>query len=158
MRIKKLTIELTIALLVIMFLHTAISKFIDFKGFTYDLDNQPFPNRFTPVLAWSLPLAEIAIVLCLCFEKTRLFGLHASLFLMIVFTIYTAMVLVHVFEYVPCSCGGVVSYLSWHQHLIFNLFFVAITYLAILFNGEIKHHNYYIASGSPHQKNILGRE
>lgn len=157
MKTKKLFLEITIALLVLMFLHTAISKFLDFKSFTYDLNNQPFPNSFTPFLAWVLPLTEIAIVLCLCFERARVLGLFASLLLMAVFTIYTALVLVHVFEYVPCSCGGVISYLSWPQHLVFNLFFVAITYLSILFNTEIKHHNFNITSGSPH-RNILGRE
>lgn len=158
MRTKRIIVEVTIALLVMMFLHTAISKFLDFRAFTSDLNSQPFPNSFTPFLSWALPLIEIATVACLCFEKTKTIGLYSALILMGIFSIYTALVLSHVFDYVPCSCGGVVSYLSWQQHLIFNLFFVAITYLAILFKGEIKHHNYYIASGSPHQKNILGRE
>ncbi|GEN71206.1 hypothetical protein CLA01_12780 [Chryseobacterium lathyri] len=108
-----------------------MSKFVDFKGFTYDLNNQPFPNSLTPILRWLVPLTEIGIVLGLIFEKTRLLALYASLILMSLFTIYTALVLFHVFEYVPCSCGGVIKHLSWPQHLIFNLFFVVITYLAI---------------------------
>lgn len=157
MRIKKLITEVTVALLVLMFLHTAISKFLDFKGFVYDLNNQPFPDSLTPFLAWGLPLAEIGIVVCLCFERTRTIGLYSALILMGVFSIYTALVLSRFFEYVPCSCGGVVSYLSWPQHLFFNLFFVAITYLSILFRAEIRHHNIISYSGSPHQ-NILGRE
>lgn len=135
---KKLFIDLVVLLLVLLFLHTAVSKFLDFKGFTYDLNNQPFPDIFTPYLRWLLPVGEIAIVAALCFEKTRRAGLYAALGLMSLFTLYTALVLLHVFDYVPCSCGGVVSYLNWPQHLVFNLFFVIITCIAIKIQKENK--------------------
>ncbi|PIF45352.1 methylamine utilization protein MauE [Chryseobacterium sp. 52] len=131
MRNKKLIPELITALLVLLFLHTAISKILDLDGFARDLNNQPFPNSLTPFLLWLLPLSEMVIAVALLFEKTRSMGLYASLVLMSLFTMYTALVLLHVFAYVPCSCGGVVSYLSWPQHLIFNLFFTSITYWAI---------------------------
>lgn len=131
MRNKTIITEITVLLLVILFLYTGLSKFLDFKGFTSDLNNQPFPNSFTPFLRWAVPLTEIAIVGALIYEKTRLIGLYASLVLMGLFTIYTALVLFHVFAYVPCSCGGVIKYLSWPQHLLFNLFFVLITAVAI---------------------------
>lgn len=144
MRNKRLIIDIVILLLVILFLYTAVSKFVDFKGFTYDLNNQPFPNSLTPMLRWLVPLTEIAIVIGLIFEKTRLLGLYASLILMSLFTIYTALVLFHVFEYVPCSCGGIIKHLSWPQHLIFNLFFVVITYLAIWsFKKSVPEHYTY---------------
>ena len=131
---KKRFVDIVVLLLVVLFLHTAISKFLDFGGFIHDLNNQPFSNTFTPFLKWMIPLTEIAIVVTLLFERTRAIGLYASLVLMTLFTIYTALVLLHVFAYVPCSCGGVVSYLSWPQHLIFNLFFVVITTIAIKLN------------------------
>ena len=131
MRNKKLIIEIVVLLLVVLFLYTGVSKLVDFKGFTYDLNNQPFPNSFTPFLRWIIPFTEIAIVVALLFEKTRLIGLYSSLVLMTLFTIYTALVLFHVFKYVPCSCGGVIKHLTWPQHLLFNLFFVGITFTAI---------------------------
>ncbi len=127
-----------IALLAILFLHTAVSKFLNFGGFVKDMNNQPFPNEFTPFLVWAVPLTEIAIVLSFFFDKTRIAGLYASLVLMSVFTIYTALILAHVFSYVPCSCGGVVKYLNWKQHLVFNLFFVTITYWAIRLSKKNK--------------------
>ncbi len=130
---KRIFTEIVVVLLVILFLYTAVSKFVDFKGFTYDLNNQPFPNSLTPILKWLIPITEISIVIALLFEKVRLIGLYASLILMSLFTIYTALVLFKVFEYVPCSCGGVIKYLSWPQHLAFNLFFVVLAYLAIKF-------------------------
>jgi putative oxidoreductase len=131
MKTRNVITEIIVLLLVILFLYTGLNKFMDFKGFTYDLNNQPFPNSLTPFLKWAIPLSEIAIVGSLLFEKTRMIGLYASLILMSVFTLYTALVLLHVFEYVPCSCGGVIKYLTWPQHLLFNLFFVIITIIAI---------------------------
>lgn len=136
MQKKRIFSEIVVVLLVILFLYTAVSKFVDFKGFTYDLNNQPFPNSLTPLLRWLIPITEISIVLALLFEKTRLIGLYVSLVLMSLFTIYTALVLFHVFEYVPCSCGGVIKNLTWPQHLIFNLFFVVITSLTIRVNKK----------------------
>ncbi|ANF52949.1 hypothetical protein A0O34_21555 [Chryseobacterium glaciei] len=138
MRNKILIVEIVVLLLVVLFLYTGISKLVDFKTFTYDLNNQPFPNSFTPFLKWAVPLSEIAIVGTLMFEKTRIIGLYASLVLMSMFTIYTALVLFHVFEYVPCSCGGVIKHLSWPQHLVFNSFFVVITFMAIKYQRTKK--------------------
>lgn len=132
MQNKNLIIEIITALLVLLFLHTAVSKLLDLDGFARDMNNQPFPNSFTPLLIWVLPMSEIIIAGALLFEKTRTIALYASLILMSLFTIYTALVLLHVFEYIPCSCGGVVRYLSWPQHLVFNLFFTAISFWAII--------------------------
>ncbi|MGK6342544.1 MauE/DoxX family redox-associated membrane protein [Chryseobacterium sp. DT-3] len=136
MQKKRILTEVVVVLLVILFLYTAVSKFVDFKGFTYDLNNQPFPNDLTPILRWLIPITEISIVLTLLFERTRLIGLYASCILMGLFTVYTALVLFKVFDYVPCSCGGVIKNLTWPQHLFFNLFFVIISFLAIRANRK----------------------
>ena len=96
------------------------------------MNNQPLPNSWTPFLVWAIPLSEIAISLALLFESTRLLGLYASLILMIVFTIYTGIVLLHFFPYVPCSCGGVIRKLTWRQHLFLNLFYVAISAIGVV--------------------------
>ena len=144
MRNNKLIIEIAVLLLVVLFLYTGVSKLVDFKGFTYDLNNQPFPNSFTPFLSWVLPISEIAIAAALLFERSRIIGLYASLILMSLFTIYTALVLLHVFEYVPCSCGGVIKHLTWPQHLIFNIFFVVMAFISIrLYRRKELHHYQY---------------
>jgi putative oxidoreductase len=144
MRNKKVIIEIAVLLLVFLFLYTGVSKLVDFKSFTYDLNNQPFPNGLTPTIRWIIPLTEIAIVISLLFERSRLAGLYASAVLMSMFTLYTALVLLHVFEYVPCSCGGVIKQLTWPQHLVFNIFFVVISLLAIrAYKQEEKHNLIY---------------
>jgi putative oxidoreductase len=128
---KQVTLECVCALLILLFLYASISKFLDFKTFIDQMNNQPLPNSWTPYLVWSIPLLEIAISIGLLFEYTRLLFLYASLVVMVIFTSYTGIVLLHFFPYVPCSCGGVIRHLTWSQHLILNLFYIGISVLGI---------------------------
>jgi putative oxidoreductase len=129
---RKIIIEIISSLLILLFLYASVSKWLAFKVFIGEMNNQPFPNWITPWLVWSIPIIEIGIVAGLILEKTRLFAFYASLFLMMAFTIYTVAILMHAFKYIPCSCGGVIRKLTWPQHLVFNLFFVGISLLGII--------------------------
>ena len=129
---RQVVLESISALLIMLFLYASISKFLDFQRFIGEMNNQPLPNSWTPFLVLTVPSFEIAISLALIFERTRMVGLIASLVLMTLFTIYTAVILLHFFDYVPCSCGGVIRKLSWPQHLVFNLFFVALSVIGII--------------------------
>jgi putative oxidoreductase len=133
---KQVTLECICALLILLFLYASISKFLDFKTFIDQMNNQPLPNSWTPFLVWSIPLLEIAISITLLFEYTRLLGLYASLVLMVIFTLYTGIVLLHFFHYIPCSCGGVIRNLTWSQHLTLNLFYIAILVLGIILQHQ----------------------
>ncbi len=133
---KKVIIEIISSLLVLLFLYASLSKFLDFKHFIGDMNNQPFPNWMTPWLVWTIPLLEISITMALVFERTRTPGLYASLVLMFAFTVYTVAILLRFFGRIPCSCGGVIEKLTWQQHLIFNLFFVIISFTAILLRKQ----------------------
>ena len=128
---RKIIIEIISSLLILLFLYASVSKWLAFKTFIGDMNNQPFPNWITPYLVYSIPIIEVLIAVGLIFEKTRVPALYASFVLMMAFTIYTVAVLSHAFRYVPCSCGGVIKKLTWPQHLFFNLFFVSISLLGI---------------------------
>jgi putative oxidoreductase len=125
-------IKIICTLLVFLFVYAAVSKLANWSTFVSDMNNQPFPAFLKPVLVWAVPLTELAIAGLLLFDTTRVIGLYASLLLMVVFTLYTAVVLLHFFAYVPCSCGGIIKNLSWGQHLVFNGFFVLIAITGIL--------------------------
>ena len=124
--------EIISALLVLLFLYAGLSKFLTFQTFIGEMNNQPFPNWMTPYLVWSIPSIEIILAAALIFEKTRRPALWGSFVLMMLFTLYTAAVLLRFFPYVPCSCGGVISKLTWPQHLVFNLFFVGLALTGLL--------------------------
>jgi len=129
---RQVVLESISALLIMLFLYASVSKFLDFQRFMGEMNNQPLPNSWTPFLVWTIPSFEIAISVALIFERTRMAGFIASLVLMTLFTIYAATILLHFFEYVPCSCGGVIRKLTWPQHLVFNLFFVGLSVTGII--------------------------
>ena len=116
-------------LLIVLFTYTAVSKWIDFDRFLKDLTNQPIPQGAIPFLAWVLTLSEFVLVILILREPTRKFGFAGAIFFMSLFTGYTGLVLLKIFNRIPCSCGGVIRELTWPQHLLFNVVFtgVAIT-------------------------------
>ena len=137
MKKRQVVLESISALLIMLFLYASVSKFLDFQRFIGEMNNQPLPNSWTPFLVWTIPSLEIAISVALIFERTRLIGFIASLALMTLFTIYTATILLHFFEYVPCSCGGVIRKLTWPQHLLFNLFFVGLSVMGVILQRSV---------------------
>ena len=90
----------------------------------------------TPYLVWGIAGLEIATSVALMFEKTKRIGFYSSLILMSLFTIYISAILLHVFPKIPCSCGGVLRQLGWSQHLLFNLFFVALSVLGLMLSKK----------------------
>jgi putative oxidoreductase len=128
---RKPIVQIISGLLILLFLYTGANKLFSFEHFHDQLNNQVFPNSWTPFLIWALPSAEIAIAIALMFDKSKMAALWGSLVLMILFTLYTGLVLLNVFSRVPCSCGGVIEHLTWNQHLFFNLFFVTISAIGI---------------------------
>lgn len=135
---RKIVIEILSSLLILLFVYTSVSKWLAFKTFVGQMNNQPFPNWLTPGLVWTLPAVEVIISGLLMFDRTQLIGFRAALILMILFTIYTLLVLLKVFGRVPCSCGGVIENLSWEQHLVFNLFFVGVAIAGIILKRKEK--------------------
>ena len=133
---RKIVIEILSSLLILLFVYTSVSKWLAFKTFVGEMNNQPFPNWMTPALVWTLPTVEIIISGLLMFERTQLIGFRAALILMLLFTVYTFLVLINVFGRTPCSCGGVIENLTWGQHLVFNLFFVGVALAGILLKNR----------------------
>ena len=145
---RQVLLECISALLILLFLYAALSKFLDFRTFIKEMNNQPLPNSWTPFLVWFIPCTEITLSVLLIFERTRLLGLIGSLVLMGLFTLYTGIILMHFFPYVPCSCGGIIKRLSWQQHLVLNLFFVAISVVGVFFQRRKSFHSIVITKNS----------
>lgn len=134
---RKFFVELISFLLMSLFLYAAFSRWFAFWEFKNEIDNQPYSNRLTPWIIYSIPPIEVLITLTLMFERTRKTGLYASLILMSIFSLYTIAVLLKLFAYVPCSCGGIIKHLSWSQHLFLNLFMVAISIAGIVLSKKL---------------------
>jgi hypothetical protein len=145
---RQVLLECISALLILLFLYASVSKFLDFKTFIKEMNNQPLPNSWTPFLVYFIPCSEILLSVALIFERTRLLGLYGSLVLMGLFTIYATLILVHVFSYVPCSCGGVIKRLTWRQHLILNLFFVTLSVVGVIAQRRKSFHSIVLTKNS----------
>ena len=129
---RQVLLECISALLIMLFLYASLSKFLDFHTFIGEMNNQPLPNSWTPFLVWFIPCSEILMCIALLFERTRLIGFYAALFFMSLFTIYSIFIIFNFFGRIPCSCGGVIKRLTWNQHIVLNLFFVALSISGIV--------------------------
>jgi hypothetical protein len=128
---KRWIADIIWGLLIVLFVYAASSKLFDYNQFSTQLGRSPLIGSYATVIAWMVPAIELIIVAMLTIKPTRIQGLYASLILLLIFTLYIAGMLLSG-EHLPCSCGGVISALSWKQHLIFNLFFMALSIAGIL--------------------------
>ena len=125
--LKPYLTEISVFLLVLLWIYTASSKLMDFHHFKAQMHNQTIPRLLADILIYTLPAAEIGIAFLLLFKKTRQIGFYLSAFFMFVFTVYIGLVLLNYFERIPCSCGGVLRLMNWKTHFVFNLFFLLLT-------------------------------
>ena len=118
-------------LLAILFIYAASSKLFDFQQFKIQLGQSPILTAYAHWVAWVVPMVEYVLALALILETFRLRALYGSFALMIMFTTYIVLVL-NFSDYIPCSCGGVLEDLGWTEHIVFNLAFVLLAFVAIL--------------------------
>jgi len=126
----KWIVEISAALFILLFLYTSINKFYEHRVFQLVLSKSPLLGNSAEFISYFIPTAEIVIAFLLLLPRTRLIGLWSSLVLMIVFTVYIGYMLASA-ERLPCSCGGILKQLKWKDHLLFNLFFVALAATAL---------------------------
>jgi hypothetical protein len=132
MKLKTLFINTVYFLFIAMFLYAAFSKWLGFNVYASQMKHQPFPEWMSSILVWAIPISEVIVVLLMIITKTSKLGLMIATAMMIAFSIYIALILLHIFgDKIPCSCGGAISQFTWPQHLVFNLFFVIMGVIAV---------------------------
>lgn len=141
---KKNISEIFATLLVFLFLYTGLSKYTSFHRFQAALSQSPILKHYSGIISFLIPGIEILIAISLIVPKTRKIGFLFSFFLLTLFTLY----LVYMITFtpnLPCTCGGVITQLTWKQHIFFNLTFIAISYAGarlnrlILLSSDKKH-------------------
>jgi putative oxidoreductase len=129
---KKVYTEIVCALLVTVFFYAALSKILDQQKFVIQMGLSPLPvmKIAAPFLSWFLPAVELIAVVLLLPYRTRLKGLYLSLALFIVFEVYIGAMLLSGLH-LPCTCGGLISKMTWKQHLLFNALSIILTVTCI---------------------------
>jgi putative oxidoreductase len=134
LHIKKFFIELTVFAFILLFVYSATSKLIDLDRSVYFMRRLPVIHRFDKLLMIAVSAGEYIVTGMLLLQKMRRKGLLLSIALMLLFSLFIVMMLVYAKD-LPCSCGGVISSLTWPQHLLFNLGFAGA--------GTWSYRNYY---------------
>ena len=133
--IQRLFVEITTALMVLLFVYAGLSKLLNHPLFVTQLEASPILKRSAIFLAWLVPLSELIIAVLLLFRRSVSIARFAFTFLMALFTIYISILLSSGLT-LPCSCGGVIAAFSWQKHLLFNIVFVLLGIASILVNKE----------------------
>jgi len=138
---KEILISCSTALFIFLFAYTALSKFLDYNLFVLQMRKAHLPvmRTIAPVLGWVVPALETVLVVGLFSRNFRLKALVSAVGLLLIFEIYIAgMLLAN--QHLPCTCGGIISKMSWKQHLIFNAVFIGIGTMAIF---QIKNYSFF---------------
>ena len=136
-KFKKAITDLSRYLFVLLFLYTAANKIWKFHNFEWVLGTLPLIGKYHMLIAYAVPSAEILASALLLINSTRKYGLITSFLLMFTFSSYLIFMVFYAKD-LPCNCGGVISQLSWNQHIIFNLFFLILSVIALKLDDEKK--------------------
>jgi len=140
-KLQTVYIEVLSAFFIFLFGYTAINKILDHNNFIALLSQSTLTARSATLIAWMLPVAELLTVVFLILPATRKLGFKMTFASMAVFTIYVTYMLLFVHD-LPCSCGGVISSMTWQQHLLFNS---VLTILSAIGLWLIKNDKFFIA-------------
>jgi uncharacterized membrane protein YphA (DoxX/SURF4 family) len=122
---------------ILLFTYAALSKILDYEKFTAQIGQSPMLTSHAGFYAIMVPIIEIIISVALSMQRFRKIGLYASFSLMVMFTAYI-IAITQFSSFVPCSCGGILSKMTWDIHLYFNLSVVAVNTVAIIFEENFK--------------------
>ncbi len=114
-------------LLAILFIYAGIYKIFDVKNFASQMYQYPLlPAFLIPTISIALPIFEIILGALLIFtRKVMSLLLWSALGLMLFFTAYLTM-LYAMYAKPPCACGGILSAMTYPQHITFNVIFTII--------------------------------
>lgn len=129
---KSIIPEIISALFILLFVYTATTKLIEHESFRAVLGESPLIGKKANILSWLLPILELFTAALLFIPSFRKWGFTSALILMLIFTFYISYMILFASD-LPCSCGGVISRITWPQHLVFNIFFTALAAIALRF-------------------------
>lgn len=127
---RELTVKSIVLLFGCLFLYTAVSKIVSHGDFVLALAMSPYIDGKAELVGLAIPIIELLIVALLMFEKFRRKGLIASLVLVAAFTIYLIYMVATV-DKLPCTCAGVISEMTWRQHIGFNILLMCVATVGI---------------------------
>lgn len=130
--IRHIIVNIVCQLYAALYIYAAISKLLTFHDFKVQLAQSPLLTAFVSWVAIAVPVLELFIASLLLIPRLRLLGLFLAYSLMAMFTAYIY-IITNYSAFVPCSCGGILEEMTWDQHLVFNVVFMVLAVVAVLF-------------------------
>jgi len=121
---KSMVSNMVNGLFILLFTYTACSKILGYARFRFVLSMAPLVRNYATWIAAIIPATELIIAALIFIPVTAKKGLIAGVSLLVLFTVYLVYMILTDTN-LPCSCGGVIQQLSWRQHIVFNLVFIA---------------------------------
>lgn len=137
LKMKNRIVDIICGLLILLFAYAAIVKLIDLQHFQAVLAEMLLIKHAAGFISYALPVTELIVCALLFVSGTKLLGLYASFGLLTSFTIYIGYMILFA-PNLPCNCGGVLEQMSWTQHLVFNIVFIALSATALRLNQSNK--------------------
>lgn len=125
-------------LFMVLWIYAATSKLLIYEEFQIQLSKSPFVSKYSPQLVWIIPLTEYILAGLFLFSKNLITALYSSFSFMVLFTLYIVAIL-NFGNSIPCSCGGIIAQLSWKEHILFNVTFILLAFIGIVFLKRKKH-------------------
>jgi len=140
---KEIAVTFYGSLMIGLWIFVAYNKLTGFDQNMEGMLRQPFPRPFALFLAYAIPGSELIAALLIGYHRTRLFGLGLSALLMMAFTVYVGLAILHVWsDKLRCNCGLIIQ-IGWKKHFVFNVFLLLISSWAFVLQ-------WWILKSKPH--------
>lgn len=137
---KNVLLESICFLFMLLFMYTAISKFLAFNDFKIQIEQAPLLSNYTSWLSWAIPSVEILVALLLIVPQLRILALYTALALTEMFSLYLFIIL-KFDNHIPFSCGGILGTLDWTELLSLNIVFMILATIGVMLWSVPKHIN-----------------
>lgn len=127
---RQIIVDVIAAIFILLFFYTALHKSLDIRSTARVITKTTGLTTMADIIAWIVVGVEYMTSGLLLFSKTRRIGLITSLVSMIGFTLYIGYMLM-LKSNLPCTCGGIISRLTWVQHLVLNCFLIALAFWGV---------------------------
>lgn len=145
---KEIAVTFYGSLMMGLWLFVAYNKIAGFEQNMEGMLRQPFPRPLGVFLAYAVPASELTAALLIGYSRTRLIGLGLSALLMMAFTAYVGLAILHVWsDKLPCNCGLIIQ-IGWKKHFVFNVFLLLISSWAFLLQWWISKSKLHIDNGN----------
>ncbi|GGH25273.1 hypothetical protein FAZ19_15765 [Sphingobacterium alkalisoli] len=132
MTARKVLSEIFIYLIALLWLYASVYKFLQVENSINQLVDSPLIAPYAVLLGYALPVIEFVLFVLLLLPGTRRIALFGSAVLLTIFIVYIIIILNFYKADTPCICGGIISKLSWKNHVYFNLAFLMMSIYSVI--------------------------